>query len=238
MLLEADALMLSIRGRPILHGVSLHLERGEIYGLLGPNGAGKSTTISVLTGLRRAGAGKVLVLGQDPWAAAKAVRRRLGVLPEQAGAYEWMSAPEYLGWFAALYGCRQSASDLGERLAQVGLRADDARPIGAYSRGMKQRLGLARALVNDPELLILDEPTNGLDPRGRREIHDVLLELSRRRSVGIVLCTHLLDDVERLCTRIGIIHRGRSVLERPLAGLASGALESLYLRLTAEDAPR
>ena len=235
MLVELEHLALSIRGRPVLNGVHLHMGAGEIYGLLGPNGAGKSTTISVLTGLRPASAGKVAVLGCDPRSQRKEVHRRIGVLPEQAGCYDWMSGREYLGWFARLYGRQPSAPGLGQQLVRVGLDPSNPRPIGTYSRGMKQRLGLARALVNDPELLILDEPTNGLDPRGRREVHDVLLNLSREHAAGILLCTHLLDDVERLCTRIGVIHHGRTVLEGALSELlaAHQAARRYRLRLLA-----
>jgi ABC-2 type transport system ATP-binding protein len=234
MLVEIADLQLSLHGLRILAGVSLHMQAGEIYGLLGPNGAGKSTTLSVLAGLRPASSGRASVLGLDPWRERRALHRRIGVLPEQAGFYDWMSGADYLIWVASLYGRNGRRSAVGERLAQVGLDPVARAPIGTYSRGMKQRLGLARALLKDPELLVLDEPTNGLDPRGRREIHDVLLGLSRERKVGVLLCTHLLDDVERLCSRIGVIHRGRTVLEGSLSELlARRQARSRYrLRLT------
>jgi ABC-2 type transport system ATP-binding protein len=231
MLVSAQHLRLEIRGRPILHDVQLQMAEGQVYGLLGPNGAGKSSTLSVLTGLRPATGGAVEVAGRDPWRERVAVHREIGVLPEEMGFYGWMDAAGYLGWFAALYGRKFARGEAAARLALVGLEAADRRPIAVYSRGMKQRLGLARALLNDPRLLILDEPTNGLDPRGRREIHDILLELSRGVGVGVLLCTHLLDDVERLCSRVGIIHEGRSVLEGELAEL--GSLEATYMEATA-----
>jgi ABC-2 type transport system ATP-binding protein len=231
MLVNAQHLRLEIGGRPILYDVQLQMAEGEIYGLLGPNGAGKSSTLSVLTGLRPATFGAVEVAGRDPWRERVAVHREIGVLPEEMGFYGWMDAAGYLGWFAALYGRPLAHGEAEARLALVGLEAADRRPIAVYSRGMKQRLGLARALVNDPRLLILDEPTNGLDPRGRREIHDILLELSRGVGVGVLLCTHLLDDVERLCTRVGVMHEGRTVLEGELAKL--GSLEAVYMEATA-----
>jgi ABC-2 type transport system ATP-binding protein len=240
MLVAVEHLKLEIRGVPVLHDVGLHMDGGQVYGLLGPNGAGKSSTLSVVTGLRPASGGRVAVAGRDPWRERVAAHREIGVLPEQMGFYGWMSAPDYLTWFAALYGRTLSRKDAAERMAQVGLDGKDRRAIDTYSRGMKQRLGLARALVNDPRLLILDEPTNGLDPRGRREIHDRLLELTRNAGVGILLCTHLLDDVERLCSRIGIIHEGRTVLEGDLAKLVSGGtggLEALYLSHTGAGTP-
>ena len=219
MLIDVSNLTLSLHGRQILSGVNLHMQSGEIYGLLGPNGAGKSTTLSVLTGLRQASAGDASVLGMDPYTRSKEVHKQIGVLPEQAGFYDWMSASDYLRFFASLYGRRLTPADIGQHLEQVGLDVRNREPIGAYSRGMRQRLGLARALLNNPKLLILDEPTNGLDPRGRREIHDVLLGLSRVHNVGILLCTHLLDDVDRLCSRIGILHQGKSIIEGKLTEL-------------------
>jgi ABC-2 type transport system ATP-binding protein len=218
-LVEIANLKLSLHDRPILKGVNLHMQVGEIYGLLGPNGAGKSTTLSVLTGLRAAASGRVSVADLDPWSQRKEVHRKIGVLPEQTGFYDWMSAPDYLGWFASLYGQKLTGADIRTHLVQVGLSADNRDPIGTYSRGMRQRLGLARTLLSDPQLLVLDEPTNGLDPRGRREIHDVLLDLTQRHGVGVLLCTHLLDDVDRLCNRIGIIHQGKTMLEGNLAEL-------------------
>lgn len=226
-----------LHGRQILSGVRMNMQPGEIYGLLGPNGAGKSTTISVLTGLREATAGRVSVLGMNPWEHRKEIHRYLGVLPEQAGFYGWMSAHEYLQWFAGLYNRRLTSSEVERHLAQVGLDAANHQRIDTYSRGMKQRLGLARALLNSPTFLVLDEPTNGLDPRGRREIHDVLLELSKEHGVGILLCTHLLDDVDRLCSRIGILHQGKTLIEGNLAELLVTLQSGKRYRLRLLSAP-
>jgi ABC-2 type transport system ATP-binding protein len=237
-LIEIRNLKLSLHGRQILANVSISMQPGEIFGLLGPNGAGKSTTLSVLTGLREASSGSVSVLGMDAWAQREQVHRQIGVLPEQAGFYDWLSAQEYLQWFASLYGRRLAASDIGQHLAQVGLDARNHGPIGTYSRGMRQRLGLARALLNSPKILILDEPTNGLDPRGRREIHDVLLGLSQQSGVGILLCTHLLDDVDRLCSRIGILHQGRSVIEGNLTELLTTLQSGRRYRLRMLSPPK
>lgn len=231
MLVEIDGLELSLHHRRILAGVNLHMQPGDIYGLLGPNGAGKSTTMSVLNGLRQASAGRVSVLGMDPWAQRREVHRQIGVLPEQAGFYDWMNARDYLLWFAKLYGRPPGAAEIQAHLAQVGLDAKNTDPIGTYSRGMKQRLGLARALLNRPKILVLDEPTNGLDPRGRREIHDVLLGLAHESGVGVLLCTHLLDDVDRLCTRIGIIHQGKTVVEGSLSELLATRQAGMRYRL-------
>jgi ABC-2 type transport system ATP-binding protein len=234
MLVEIRALKLSLGPHAVLRDVNLTLQKGQIYGLLGPNGAGKSTTISVITGLRAPTAGLVRVLGLDPATDALHLHSRIGVLAEQAGFYDWMSAGNYLMWFASLYQKQLDNAAIASLLGRVGLDGQNAAPIDTYSRGMRQRLGLARALINQPELLVLDEPTNGLDPRGRREIHDVLLDLSANHGVGILLCTHLLDDVDRLCTRIGIISQGRTILEGSIADLLSAQHSALRYRLRVE----
>jgi ABC-2 type transport system ATP-binding protein len=234
MLIDVRKLTLILGGIPALRDVNLTLQKGQVYGLLGPNGAGKSATISVITGLRAPTAGYVKVLGLDPAADAIELHRRIGALAEQAGFYDWMSAADYLRWVASLYGIVLDKAGTARLLAQVGLAAPGQAPIATYSRGMRQRLALARALINQPELLILDEPTNGLDPRGRREIHDVLLDISANHGVGILLSTHLLDDVDRLCTRIGIIAQGRTVLEGSIADLLATPPTAVRYRLRVE----
>jgi ABC-2 type transport system ATP-binding protein len=235
MLVEIHGLKLTLGNHTVLRDVNLTLRKGQIYGLLGPNGAGKSTTISVMTGLRAPDGGSVRVLGLDPAADAPRLHSRIGVLAEQAGFYGWMNAGDYLRWFAGLYRRKLGKAEIVRLLERVGLEGQNRGPIDSYSRGMRQRLGLARALINEPELLILDEPTNGLDPRGRREIHDVLLDLSANHGVGILLCTHLLDDVDRLCTRIGIIAEGRTLLEGSIADLLSAQHATVRYRLRVED---
>jgi ABC-2 type transport system ATP-binding protein len=234
MLIEVCKLKLNLGTSMVLRDVNLTVRKGQIYGLLGPNGAGKSATISVITGLRPPSAGFVRVLGLDPAADALALHRRIGVLAEQAGFYDWMSANDYLRWVASLYRISLDRAGTARLLDRMGLAGNSQAPIATYSLGMRQRLALARALVNQPELLILDEPTNGLDPRGRREIHDLLLDLSANHGVGILLCTHLLDDVDRLCTRIGIIAQGRTLLEGSIAELLAERPATVRYRLRVE----
>jgi len=217
-LLDVRSIAVEIGGVAILHDVSLRLEPGEILGLLGPNGAGKTTTLGVALGLLRPKRGAVGVFGLDPFLDARRVRGRLGALPERGGFYGWMTASAYLAFFARLHGVRLGRDEIAERLGEVGLAPRPGQPIESFSHGMRQRLGLARAFLADPQLLLLDEPTNGLDPRGRREVHDLLLRQARR-GVGILLSSHLLDDVERMCDRIVIIADGRTV--------ASGTLREL-----------
>ncbi len=201
---------LALGGEPVLRDVSLTVGAGEIVGLLGPNGAGKTTTMLAAVGLLPRTAGDIAVFGQDPWEHGTGLRRRIGVLPDPNGFYDWMTARDYLTFFAGLYDADLDAASVTRRLDAVGLSPPARQPIGAFSRGMRQRLGLARALIADPLLLVLDEPTNGLDPRGRREIHDLLAERAHA-GVGVLLCTHILDDVERLCTHASFIAGGRTV---------------------------
>jgi len=236
-MISLENLHLTIEGKEILKGIDLHLQPGDIYGLLGPNGAGKSTTIFALLGLRAHASGRISVLGRDPGEHAAAIRGSVGVMPENAGFYEWMTAPVYLRWYGRLYGETQTQRDLDVLLEKVGLGAEVHRLIETYSRGMKQRLAVARALTPHPSLLILDEPTNGLDPKGRREIHDLLLEFVAERNTGVLLCTHLLDDVDRLCNRIGIIDRGRTRREGRLGDLLAEQEAGKRYRLRLETEP-
>lgn len=235
MLVEATHIKLTIKGTPILNDVNLHLEEGKIYGLLGPNGAGKSTTIAVILGLYAADGGNLKLFDEPAEKCSVKTIKRIGVMPERAGFYSWMSAQEYLKWYAELYGgIRIPIPDL---LDWVGLKHVNNSPVGHFSRGMRQRLALARALCHNPDLLILDEPTSGLDPRGRREIHDLLLSLARENDTGILLSTHLLDDVDRLCDSIGIINKGRTVLEGSSSELLNAPSSGLKFRLRLKSIP-
>ena len=211
-LLSISGLRLALGHAIVLHDVSLTVGEGEIVGLLGPNGAGKTTTIMAALGLLRPLAGQVRTLGREPSEEGPDLRRRIGVLPDPNGFQDWMTAPDYLAFFAGLYGAELDGASIGRRLDAVGLAPRRGQAIGTFSRGMRQRLGLARALIADPALLMLDEPTAGLDPRGRHDMHDLLAGLARR-GVGVLLCTHLLDDVERLCARACFIAGGRTVAE-------------------------
>lgn len=235
MLINLENLELHLGGAQILKDVRLHVERNQIYGLIGPNGAGKSSTIFVILGLYAADGGKLELFGESSAKPSPDTRRRIGVMPEYAGFYDWMNTLDYLGWYAGLYGGPQRP--IPELLEQVGLFDVGSRTISQFSHGMRQRLGLARALVHNPELLILDEPTNGLDPRGRRMIHDLLLELAEQQGIGILLCTHLLDDVDRLCSRIGIIDHGRTVLEGQLIELLGQQQMGRRFRLRIQALP-
>jgi ABC-2 type transport system ATP-binding protein len=207
-IIEIRGLKKSFETKQVLQGISMLVNKGDIYGFLGPNGSGKTTTLRILLGILRPDEGEVHVLGMNPAASGSQLRSRVNALPESHGLYGWMTAQGYLHFFGQLYGMGSSDEDCRAKLRQVGLDPTDHRPIRTFSRGMKQRLGIARAMINNPEVLFLDEPTNGLDPRGRREIHDLLLHLNREKGLTIIISTHILDDVERLCNRIAILDDG------------------------------
>ena len=209
----------SYDGKPAVDHLDLTVERGEFFGFLGPNGAGKTTTIRILTGILQPDAGEITIdgLGLDQ---RHAIAKRIGLMPESRGYYEWMTAKEYLDFFAALYGLPAATrrSTIDDLLQKVSLLPHRQQQVGTFSRGMKQRLGLARALVNKPTILLLDEPTLGLDPQGQADIHALLQELNRA-GVTILFSSHLLAEVATLCTRIAILHHGKLVSEGTLEGL-------------------
>lgn len=201
-----------------LAGLTMTVPRGEILGFLGPNGAGKTTAVKLLLGLTYATSGEALVLGAP--LGDREARRRIGYLPELFRYQDWLSAREVLEFHCVLANVRRSdrVRQINAILTTVGLlkRADDR--VGTYSKGMQQRLGLAVALIGDPELIFLDEPTSALDPVGRREVREVLLDL-KRRGVTVFLNSHLLSEVEHVCDRVAIVDRGRIVAMGPLADL-------------------
>jgi len=200
-------------------GVDLNVRAGDRYGFLGPNGSGKTTLVRMLLGLVYATSGEVEVLGSPMPRRAAEVLPQIGAMVEGPAAYPHLSGRRNLSLLDASGpggGRRTRRSRIEEALARVGLSGIDRRPVKAYSLGMRQRLGLAAALLRQPRLLILDEPTNGLDPKGIHEIRDLLIELNAAGTT-VFLSSHLLSEVEQLCTRVGIVDRGRLVLEDELA---------------------
>jgi ABC-2 type transport system ATP-binding protein len=188
--------------------VSFDVNRGEIFGLLGPNGSGKSTTIKIMLGLLHKSFGRCTLFGKLPTDVS--TKKRIGYLPEESYLYQFLNARETLDYYAKLfeldYAVRQRRID--ELLDMVGLTAVQFRPVREYSKGMQRRIGIAQALINDPELLILDEPTTGLDPIGTRQIKDLILELGRRGKT-VILSSHLLGDVEDCVDRMVILYGGK-----------------------------
>ena len=206
--------------RHAVDGVSLRLEPGVI-GLIGHNGAGKSTLMQMLATLTRPTSGRILLDGQDIVAKPELMRRRLGYLPQDFGVYPHLTALEFLQYFAALKGVR-SRSRLHEVLELVNLHEQARRPAASFSGGMRQRLGIAQALLGDPDVLIVDEPTAGLDPEERLRLRHLLGDLGRQRLV--IVSTHIVSDIENMATRLAILRQGRLLaFETPDAVLARAA---------------
>lgn len=196
-----------------LDGLNLGVEEGAIFGFLGPNGAGKTTTIRILTGLAHATGGRAWVNGSEVGSNQSEIARRIGFLPEEPAFYTWMTPPEFLDYVGSVFGlpAQERSKRTKELLALAGLQEAAKRRIGGFSRGMRQRLALAQALMNNPSVLFLDEPASALDPEGRKEVLDFIEQLRGRCTV--FMSTHILADVERVCDTIGIINRGKLVIE-------------------------
>jgi ABC-2 type transport system ATP-binding protein len=202
------------RKRPILEGLSLRIERGEVFGLLGHNGAGKTTTIRVILGLLRPDGGRVRLFDED--GVGRRALSRIGFLGEETGFYPFLSGDETLRMTGEIFGIpRDALRERTERLlTAVGLQAKARQKVKSYSKGMRQRLGIAVALMNDPEFLVLDEPYTGLDPLGRRQLRKLLLSL-KDQGKTILMSSHIVPDVEAVCDRVGIIAGGK--IQRCLA---------------------
>ena len=190
-----------------LTNLNLTIERGEIFGLLGPNGSGKTTTVKLLLGLLFPTSGKSWLLGY-PSSDLK-VKSKIGFLPEESYLYKFLTAEEILDFYAKLFDIpkKERKKRIDTLIHDVGLGHYRKRPLSQYSKGMLRRIGLAQAIINDPELVILDEPTSGLDPIGSREIKELILEF-KRQGKTVVLCSHLLADVQNICDRIAIFNKG------------------------------
>jgi ABC-2 type transport system ATP-binding protein len=189
--------------------LDIDIRANEVFGLLGPNGSGKSTTIKMLLGLLYPTRGRIRVLGRAPTDVA--VKSRIGYLPEESYLYRFLDGRETLDYYGRLFRLprQERRRRVDQLLEMVGLRREARRRVGEYSKGMARRIGLAQALINDPDLLILDEPTTGLDPLGTREIKDLIVFLNRQKKKTILLCSHLLADVEDVCQRVAILYGGK-----------------------------
>jgi len=203
-----------------VHNLGFEVRQGEVYGLLGPNGSGKSTTLKMLLGLVTPNQGRALIFGRD----SRDYRSRsdVGFLPENPYFYKFLTAAETLRFYGKICGMRGRELDarIGELLALVGLEDARDRRIGGFSKGMLQRIGLAQALIQDPRLIVLDEPTAGVDPAGSHQIRDLILDL-KKRGKTVLLTSHLLEQVQEICDRVGIMARGEMIREGALEDLVS-----------------
>ena len=197
----------TLNGRPVLRGISFSVKAGEIFGILGPNGAGKTTTVKILLGLLQPTSGHAFVFGA-PLGDHDDLRRRVGVLLEHDGLYEGLSAYENLNYYARLYHLADAPARIRALLDVVGLSDRRESRVGELSTGMKRRLALARSILHDPDVLFFDEPSAGLDPAAQKMVRDLILHLAREKGRTIFLTSHDLDEAQRICSTIAILHHG------------------------------
>ena len=221
--LVANHLTKVIGDRTIVDSVSFQLYPGEVFGFLGPNGAGKTTTIRMLVGLIKPTAGSATVCGFDIRRDFEKAMRHVGCIVETPDLYRFMTGRENLEHFARMLGAPSEEIGRVAELVQLSHRLDQR--VGTYSLGMRQRLGIAQALLGDPKLLILDEPANGLDPAGIREIRELLRKLATERQMSVFVSSHLLGEIEMMCDRVAIIHHGRILRDGPVKELISSRQE-------------
>ncbi len=243
-MIEAQGLTKRYGDLVAVDDVSFSISPGEVVGFLGPNGAGKTTTMRILTGFLPPTDGTALIAGHDIFREPLAARAAIGYLPESPPLYPEMDVRGYLAYVACLKNVprRQRREAVARAIERCGLRDVHRRVIGALSKGFRQRVGLAQAIVHDPPVLILDEPTVGLDPIQIREIRSLIAELAGPRQAEsphtVILSTHILPEVEAICRRVMLIHQGRKVLDAPLADLIRDgrSLEEIFARHTAREA--
>jgi ABC-2 type transport system ATP-binding protein len=220
-----------------IHDVNMTVERGDIYGFFGPNGAGKTTVMKIMTGLARANRGKVRLFGYDVSTHFEQAMAKVGVLIETAEAYTYMSGRRNLELAARFYP-EVDKQRIDDVLEIVGLTSFQHEKAAQYSLGMKQRLGLASAILSRPELLILDEPTNGLDIEGMVQIREIILKLAKEERISFLISSHLIHEMELMCNRIGIIYGGKLIREGVPSALLEGrfaTLEELFLHEVSEE---
>ena len=240
-MIEVKGLVKTYGSKRAVDGVSFSVKRGEILGFLGPNGAGKSTTMKMITGYVRPDSGTALVDGIDVLEDPVSVKRKLGYLPENAPAYPEMTVREFLGFLAAVRGYRDSTArgnQVERAIALTHLSSVRSQTIETLSKGYKQRVGFAQALLHDPPVLILDEPTDGLDPNQKNEVRMLIKSMAVEKAV--ILSTHILEEVEAICTRVIIISRGKLVADESpsklLARQPGARMDEIFRSLTHSDA--
>jgi ABC-2 type transport system ATP-binding protein len=224
--IEAEGLTKKYGHQIAVNNLNLQIHEGEVFGFLGPNGAGKTTTLLMFLGLTEPTSGKVRVIGFDPTRDPFHVKEKVGYLPENVGFYDDMDARQNLQYIARLNRIPDeiSAGRIDEALKVVDLLEEVGKKVGTYSKGMRQRLGIAEVLIKEPKLIFLDEPTIGLDPDGTNRMLDLIHSLSREKNITIFLSSHLLDQVQRICDRVGIMIKGDLVAMGPIEELAKKKL--------------
>jgi ABC-2 type transport system ATP-binding protein len=220
--IEVKGLSKTFDGRTVLTNVGFGVDEGEVFGYLGPNGAGKTTTMRILLGLLHPSSGEATVFGK-PLGSHPALRRKVGVLFDNPGLFDRLSAAENLAYYARLHGLHDPGGRVDEILAFVGLDDRNHDAVGTFSTGMKRKLGLARAIIHRPDVLFLDEPTSGLDPEAQRMVRDLILSLSGEEGITVFLCSHNLDEVQRVCSKVAILDRGTILACDTVSALRAGS---------------
>lgn len=236
-IIETEGLTKIYNAQRAVNNLTLQIRAGEVFGFLGPNGAGKTTTLLMFLGLTEPTSGRVSVCGFDPAREPLRVKKKVGYLPENVGFYDDMDARQNLRYVAKLNGIpdKVSAEKIDDLLRVVGLAEEGKKKVGTYSKGMRQRLGIAEVLIKDPQLVFLDEPTIGLDPDGTNRMLDLIRSLSREKDITVFLSSHLLDQVQRICDRVGIMIRGDLVAVGPIEDLAKKKLGVATEHYTLEE---
>jgi ABC-2 type transport system ATP-binding protein len=234
--IRAEKLSMQYDGKFALNALDLEVASGEIFGFLGHNGAGKTTTLSILTTLLKPTSGKATVAGFDVVSNGFDARRRMGYLPENVRLYETMSASDNLRFLAQLSGIRHPEEQITQTLKFLECEDLAERSVGSMSKGQRQRIGLAQAILHRPEIIFLDEPTSGLDPQGIKTLRDLIVRLNKERGTTIFMNTHLISEVAKTCTSIGVLNHGHLVFHDTIAEVLNrfgddAALENLYLSL-------
>lgn len=214
-------LVKDFKGFKAVNNLNLSVPEGAIYGFLGPNGAGKTTTLKMLTGMTQPTSGEIEIFGKSVSFGNNLGRDDIGFLPDVPGFYEWMTAKEFLLFAGSLFKIEKTTLEERSKtlLKTVGLSKSANKKVGTFSRGMKQRLGIAQALINEPKIILLDEPVSALDPVGRKEVMDIIMKLAGK--VTVFFSTHILADVERVCDRVVIIKDGKAMLEDSIENIKS-----------------
>ena len=244
--IEVKDLTKSFNGRAVVDGINFRVEKGEVFGLLGHNGAGKTTTLRLLLGLLQTDVGKISVFGHDPIKQGNAIRKMCGVLSEDVGLYEPLSVYDNLIYYASIYKMKKGNANkrIDELLEFFELQDQKYLPVKGFSTGMKKKVAIIRAILHNPRILLLDEPTNGLDPVSTMKLREMLLTLAKENHTTIIMTTHNLEEVQKLCNKISIFRRGKNIYTSEISKLKESkhylengqfSLEKLYMDIEGRE---
>jgi len=235
-IIETVSLTKKYKDAVVLDDLNLQVDQGEIFGFLGHNGAGKTTTVNILTTLLAPTSGSAIICGFDIVKNSMEVKRCIGYLPENVKFYDNLTAYENLAYLAKLSGIKNIKEKIGEVLQFIEFTGIENKKLGEFSKGMRQRIGIAQAIMHDPKVLFLDEPTSGLDPMGIKKLREIILKLSRDKHMTIFMNTHLLSEVAKVCTTIGVLNHGKLIYKETLANMLKrfsdeNSLEDIYFAI-------